>query len=72
MEGFLILLGILWLLGIFRGFVIPITVKHEVNVKNNSGSDSLKSQTSNLKSTSANPPRYGLNDAEDIDYEEVK
>lgn len=69
MEGVLILLGILWLLGIFRGFVIPVTVKHEVTVKNNPED---QPKTSNGKPKTVTSGRYGLNDAEDVDFEEIK
>jgi len=69
MEGVLILLGILWLLGIFRGFVIPVTVKHEVNIKN---AGETQRKTSNEKPKTVTSGRYGLNDAEDVDFEEIK
>jgi hypothetical protein len=63
LEGALIILGILWLLGIFRGFVIPVTIKTQR--ENPPPPPPVKPQ----KQVS---PKYGDDQSEYVDYTEIK
>jgi hypothetical protein len=63
LEGALIILGILWLLGIFRGFVIPVTIKTQR--ENPPPPPTVKPQ----KQVS---PKYGDDQSEYVDYTEIK
>lgn len=65
-EGMMILLGILWLLGVFRGFVIPVTIRTH---KEKSPPVAPEPQLKQHKQVS---PKYGDNQSEYVDYTEIK
>jgi len=65
-EGMMILLGILWLLGVFRGFVIPVPIKTQrENPPPPPPPPTIKPQ----KQVS---PKYGDDQSEYVDYTEIK
>lgn len=69
-ESMLILVGVLWLLGIFRGFVIPVSVRtrHEKEPEDRP----LRGNEVNGVHKPVKGKRYGDDDAEYVEYEEVK
>lgn len=69
-EGLIILVGILWLLGIFRGFVVPVNVRTRQDAP--PPEPPFKGNEVNGTHKPVKRKPYGDDNSEYVDYEEIK